>query len=378
METLILVGASVRAMALSAVRAGYAPYAIDFYADRDLADLCPSVRVASYGRELLEALAAAPDAPWLYTGGLENHPRLVDRLAALRPLLGNPGAVLRRVRKPTLLAAVSRRAGLEFPAMCPVSERPADKERWLVKARGSSGGLGVWLGTDMQPQARRKRGEYLQQYIQGEAASSVFAAAGGNATLLGTTRQLLGRDFALNRPFLYAGSLGPLLLREEETASLRRLGDLLAKEFGLAGLFNVDYVRTADAIWVIEVNPRYSASIEVLERVSDIDFLHRHIAECAQSEILPQDTAAPNRFAGKAIVYARADAIVSSALERVIEQWNVPRRPVGIADLPRIGDQIAIGQPAVTVFAEAGTAEAAEVELRRRVEEVQGVLSTEY
>src|SRR6187431_1478558 len=104
MGPLILVGASVRAAAFSALRAGFSPYAIDLFADRDLAAVCPAVKVANYPRGLLAALYRAPDAPWIYTGGLENHPRLVDQMAAIRLLLGNCGEALRRVREPEQVA----------------------------------------------------------------------------------------------------------------------------------------------------------------------------------------------------------------------------------------------------------------------------------
>src|SRR5438105_3281580 len=85
MNPLILLGASIRAAAFSALRAGFTPYAIDLFADRDLAAVGPAVKISRYPQDFLSALAAAPQAPWLYSGGLENYPQLVDRLAAVRP-----------------------------------------------------------------------------------------------------------------------------------------------------------------------------------------------------------------------------------------------------------------------------------------------------
>src|SRR6266481_3262332 len=104
MQSLIVLGASARAAAFSARRAGFQPYAIDLFADRDLAAICPAEKIRRYPYDFLVSLAAAPRAPWIYTGGLENFPRLVDLLATLRPLLGNPGSVLRQVRDPLRLA----------------------------------------------------------------------------------------------------------------------------------------------------------------------------------------------------------------------------------------------------------------------------------
>src|SRR5205085_3988127 len=113
MRTLILVGASVRGAACSAARAGYEPYSIDLFADRDLAALGPAVKIARYPADFLAALAEAPSAPWIYTGGLENYPRVVDRLATSRALLGNRGGVLRDIRDPAQVMQLAREASCQ-------------------------------------------------------------------------------------------------------------------------------------------------------------------------------------------------------------------------------------------------------------------------
>src|SRR5262245_17294409 len=113
--TLILVGASVRAAAFSAARAGFQPYSIDLFADRDLAALGPAVKNSCYPADFLPAIEAAPTTPWIYTGGLENYPRLVDRLAQSRPLLGNRGDVLRKVRDPVLFMQAARDVSCQNP-----------------------------------------------------------------------------------------------------------------------------------------------------------------------------------------------------------------------------------------------------------------------
>src|SRR5437588_4078159 len=131
----IVLGASVRAAAFSATRARLAPYAIDLFADRDLKAVCPAVRIERYPHDFLSQLALAPDAPWLYAGGLENYPSLVDTLAAIRPLRGNCGRVLRAVRDPARLAETAIAAGCGFPEIRPLADvdRGADQGNWLIK-----------------------------------------------------------------------------------------------------------------------------------------------------------------------------------------------------------------------------------------------------
>jgi predicted ATP-grasp superfamily ATP-dependent carboligase len=373
MRPLIVLGASVRAAAFSAIRAGFAPYAIDTFADLDLAALCPAAKIARYPGEFLQALAAAPEAPWLYTGGLENHPRLVDRLAEIRPLLGNGGSVLRRVRDPQYLAKAVQAAGLPFPKTASSGADATTDRTWLVKPRRSGGGLGIRFAT-AGDFTHLPRGAYLEEHIAGEAASAVFVAAGRQATLVGMTRQLLGRDFSLTQPFLYAGTIGPLTLREIELASVQALGHALAREFDLAGLFNVDFVRTKENLWPLEVNPRYSSSVEVLERAAGIDCVGWHVAACETAGLPEQPLFMEMAMHGKAIVYAPRDAIVATRFDALVDEWNQPGVQPLIADLPRVGESLRTGQPVATVFAQANTVRSVELELHARVAAVHAVL----
>jgi predicted ATP-grasp superfamily ATP-dependent carboligase len=383
MKRLILLGASVRAAAHSAIRAGFTPYAIDLFADRDLAVVCRAVRIERYPRDYAAALAAAPAAPWIYTGGLENYPRLIDRLARIRPLWGNGGKGLRDVRDPRMLAEVVREAGLRFPETVSsprdrrrleeLSCRGAADQNWLVKRRRSSGGLGVrfWTGGPVP------RGAYLQRYIEGQPASALFVAANRRATLLGTSQQLIGRDFGIHdRPFLYAGSIGPLALSNEQMAQLTSLGHLLAQRFGLVGLIGVDFVLAGGEVFVLEVNPRYTASVEVLERAHQFDSVSLHVAACEHGELPPVRPSPTSPFVGKAIVYAGRDGVVPDEFDQLVRDLNRPGRPALIADLPAIGQPIRAGQPVVTVFTDGKSADDVTAALQAAASNVTQVLES--
>src|SRR5205807_3302051 len=89
-ESLLIFGASTRAAAFSALRAGLAPWCADLFADADLAARCPVTQVPSAGYPQQFRLLARADifGPWMYTGGLENHPGLVHSIAMHRSFLG--------------------------------------------------------------------------------------------------------------------------------------------------------------------------------------------------------------------------------------------------------------------------------------------------
>ena len=75
---LAIVGASVRAAAFSAVRAGFEVVAADLFADADLRAICETTRIESgYPDALADWLASTECDGWLFTGALENHHEVV-------------------------------------------------------------------------------------------------------------------------------------------------------------------------------------------------------------------------------------------------------------------------------------------------------------
>ena len=374
---LIILGASARAAAFSALRAGLIPYAIDQFADCDLCDTCQAVKIENYPADFATLLASAPSAPWIYTGGLENYPRLVAQMAAMRPLYGNPAEVLREVRKPEVLAKRLREAGLAVPALRtspPVD--PSEDEKWLRKPRHSSAGLGIrWHQAGGAPPGTSR--SYYQKFIAGASCSAVFVAHGGECELLGATDQQSGSPGLLAEPFLYAGSAGPRMLSAGETSQLQRLGEVLTGDFDLRGLFNVDYVDDGAKIWPLEVNPRYSASIEVLEYALGESFLARHVAQFGPK--LPKISKGFNletcRFAAKGIVYAPTDCRVTARMHQLRKEWNSDPLYPFVADIPREGDLIRRGHPVVTVLAKGPNLVATKGILAERMSEVLTALS---
>ncbi|NOX53525.1 MAG: hypothetical protein GXP27_03640, partial [Planctomycetes bacterium] len=77
-ETLLIVGASPRAAAQSARRAGLQPVCIASFEDEDLAATARTVAWPRNLKELIRLAESLPPGPWMYTGALENRPGLID------------------------------------------------------------------------------------------------------------------------------------------------------------------------------------------------------------------------------------------------------------------------------------------------------------
>ena len=173
---IIVLGASARAAAFSALRAGMRPYAIDLFADTDLVDVCPAVKIKRYPHDFEQALAEAPQAPWIYTGGLENYPDLVERMSVLRPLYGNGPEVLRKVRDPELLAAcLAGNEEFRVPEIRTTAPEAGSDKEWLRKPRRSSAGLGI-RRAELQKRREHEEHFYYQEFVHGPCRSAIYLA----------------------------------------------------------------------------------------------------------------------------------------------------------------------------------------------------------
>jgi uncharacterized protein len=343
------------------------------FADLDLQKVCPVVCLARqhYPQGLVALMKKAPAAPWMYTGALENWPRLVGKLAQVRPLWGNRPSVLRQVRHPWRVEAVLREAGLACPKAWDCSRPPPQLGRWLVKPLAGAGGRGI---TEWQREQTPGRGFYLQEFIEGTACSAVYIAAGERAVLLGVTRQLIGEPWLFASGFQYCGSVGPLALGDATRSIFAKLGDVYAKSFALRGLFGVDCVLRDGVPFAVEINPRYTASVEVLERALGIQALTRHWQAFHSRPTDAMVPAPPRRIVGKAILFARHTMTVPAIAPWSVgldQSWTELR---AFADIPPGGDVITQGQPVMTIFAQADSVASCIAALKNLAREVNWLL----
>ena len=375
----LIVGASARAAAHSAIRAGLAPFAVDQFGDTDLRLVCPAILVQEYPCDVVDHFSMIDAAlPWMYTGALENYPDLIERLAAMRALWGNDANVVRQVRDPWQLHATLSAADIAIPAVRSLADAPPTKGRWLVKSPHNSGGNGVrdWSSPET---IAVKEPAYLQQFIDGKPTSAVFVAAGGRSRLLGASEQLIGTTWAGADGYRYVGSLATTNVSSQITAQFDRIGGALAASFGLAGLFGVDAIESNGLIWPVEVNPRYTASIEVIERQRGIAAIDLHVQACRNGALPAIDPFMPDTplCVGKVILFARRDVTVSDALIERVTALNADTKWPTVADIPQPGTPIQRGAPILTVLVQTTDVSSAQEQLQSTVGELESLLSSQ-
>ncbi len=371
-QSLAIVGASTRSAAASAVRAGFQPLAADLFADADLQRIATTTRIRPYPEGFLDWLRAVEPPAWMYTGALENYPELVDQMAWIAPLIGNSGDVLARVRSPWELANVLRHANLLFPETHGSAEGLPTDGSWLAKTYNGASGSGVReLDGAISPLGDAP--VCFQQRIAGIPCGAVFVALDGTSMLLGVTRQLIGESWLGAHEFQYAGSIGLLPIAETTHVAIEKMGEVLTREFELSGIFGVDFILDGDRAWAIEVNPRYTASVEICERATGANAITSHVVDWPDSQInrLKSSTSFNKLTHGKATLFAKRDIVMTNEFAEMALAEALRKPWPTLADVSSAGTVIEAGRPILTVFAEGPTVEGVEQRLRQRVLELE-------
>ena len=371
--TLILIGASVRSLAFSCIRAGYQPWCIDLYADEDLAKNCPTTLITkSFPDEISDLIKAAPKVPILYTGGLENHSALLHFLSAQRTILGITGRTLYNLRNIPGFYKLLKSKQINTPAIIISMKDLNNETSYLRKPKYRSGGLGI-KPFDPSKQAMVDDSDfYYQEFINGESRSAIFCFTESGFELLGLSIQSSGTQSLHANDFLYSGNMGPVKPCNSELKELQTIGKIISSNYRPRGLLGLDYILNDSKVYPLEINPRYTASMEVLELALGQNFITKHLQAFGIKPIYENPAPSETTVIGKAIYYAPHDVLIpKEAPWHSIEANPLLFSP--FADIPKTGSAIHKGSPVITVFAKADSLTEVKVQLKTRTSQLDSL-----
>ena len=356
-------GVSVRSLARSAIAAGYDVLSADGYGDRDLLEAVPPparhLTVSPFDPGAVATHVTMPYDAVAYTSNFENHPEALEQLSAGRVVLGNPPDVLREVRQAERVHDVLEGCGLASPRVYAAAHDAAlhSAGRDLVAKPRRSGGR-RW-----RPSEPLLDGELLQEWVEGEPASLVFVADGRDAAALGVTRQLIGDAAFGAAGHRWCGNLlgnaatSVLPMQDEVVARALAAAQALTRAFGLRGINGIDFIaRNGEAV-VIEVNPRWTAAVELVERSLRLSLFAAHAAG-SEGVLLALPHPGSDDIIGKAVVFAPEGWTAPDTDEWLADQM--------ISDVPLSGSPVPRGAPICTVFATGETAAVCHDALKER------------
>ena len=372
-----LVGASVRSAAQSARRAGYCVIGIDRFGDVDTRQCCDQFatfdELAGFSDEEVGKWSDQNPTTYLLTvGGISGEgSRIIDRLSGTSRLVGPNRDQARLLQDPRWLSETADEAGTGFPTTVSFSSaKPSPAEKfprhetarngWLIKSydalRPSCGGLAVrWVRTDRSSTVTCPSRRYLQQWIPGRCFGASFFSDGRDVCLLGVCRSSFHRIEDL--PFVYAGSRGPLRLHARVNDQLDRLGRSIVRRSGLFGLFGVDVIIGRDQkVHLIEINPRWTASSELVERAitrsrpgrAKCSLIGEMLRGTSVDDIrsVVRDSRESEQVYWKRIVFARHDG----RFQGVTVPRDFAAANIELADIPAEGRRIRRHEPILSVI----------------------------
>ena len=341
----LIAAASGRALAASARSAGYAPLVVDFFADDDtraMAKACVRLDGGVACGFQIDALLAACErlaeeaqiAGFVYGSGFEDRPAILDAIERRWRLLGNRAGIVSRLKNPLAFAALCRDCAIPHP---PTSlDRPIDASGWLARQRGGAGGGHIRAAHD---ESTADAQTYYQGRVAGRPVSALVLANGVRGSVVGFSEQWASPTSG--RPFRYGGAVRPAALAPTMTQSLTSAVQRLLRRAPLVGLNSVDFLVSDDQFWLLEVNPRPGATLDIFESDNALDdtLFARHIAAC--NGTLPP----PSRQSGaRAAEVLRAECDVVSSPRMDWPIWARDRQPAG--------SFVAKGEPFCTILAD--------------------------
>jgi predicted ATP-grasp superfamily ATP-dependent carboligase len=201
---------------------------------------------------------------------------------------------------------------------------------------------------------------YAQQYLEGKPVSLFFLASEGLVEVLGFNEQWLNPAASL--PFRYGGAVSNIKLAKNVEVQLVQAAQKLTQAFNLKGLNSLDAIIKNDDAYILEINPRLSATFDLYpDKAANI---LRHIQAC-QSEIIQSGLicGSPNVLTAIKVCHAHAIVYAPNALAVSADfDW-----PEWVTDTPLDITYMEAQKPVCTVAAMAENSEAAKQLAQSRV-----------
>ncbi|MDD2722663.1 MAG: ATP-grasp domain-containing protein [Methylovulum sp.] len=346
---LLILANSARMLAQAAHQAGFIPIVIDLYADRDTRESAHAWRQVDSLREDDIAPAVAfflnhyPVKRAVYGSGFEAFPESLAYLQQRLQLCGNSPETFANIIDKHYFFQVL--ASLNIPYPISVFSAPDDKNDWLSKPLRGQGGVGIktWLADSVVA------GCYWQRQQSGIPHSVLFLADGHHVQVIGFNRQwtvAIGTE-----AFVFAGVINQTGLSDQQKALIGGWLGKLVPAFNLTGLNSLDFLQNGEDLWVLEINPRPSASMQLYAG----DLMTQHINACAR-RLSPIMDFPPVQSCACQIIYAPCDLPIPDTM-----QW-----PENCLDIPPSGVICRKGQPICSIIAHHKTAQSVCEQLQYR------------
>ena len=370
---------------VAAIAAGFEVIAIDAFADVDTKRFAQQVIAVKQTNgnfdtadflNKIQSIALDSCLGLVYGSGFEGNVELLTELAKQLPIIGNMPQTVAQIKSPADFFKVLDDLNITHPEVCfgQLGNVIDNASGWLLKRAGGAGGMHIQKAVVDTSLAK---GEYFQSEIIAKINNSklsvnslravtpvslLFLGNGKAAQLIGFNQQLLAATEG--HPCRYGGVVSHYPLAKSTQQVLLDAADKLTKHYALRGLNSLDVMveegALGEQVWVLEINPRLSASVG-LYQFENANLVDLHIEACTRLEGLGDSV-----FLPKAFEESRAHGIFYAPFDFCIKQditW-----PTWVVDTPQPNTYVKKDEPVCTVIADGVSCELAYQQLLTRLE----------
>ncbi len=359
--------------------------AIDAFADQQTVAVAHATFVVPYdeyglnAQALLDIIAKFDANEYLgfvYGSGFEAQASLLEKLAKFIPLIGNLPSSVQAVKSPTGFFAALMQNSIHYPQTYIAQDVTRSSSGQLQTAgylQKFSGGCG---GTHIQKMSDTwlsHASYYFQEPMVGRPVSLLFLADAHHIAVVGFNEQWLSPTATM--PFRYGGAVSQIKLSANVAQQLRYAAQTLTQQFSLVGLNSLDAIVRDDIAYILEINPRLSASFDLYESdLAQMNLMHRHIQTSLQAmslQTLHLKEYVPVKLQSKAhaVIYAAQDMQIAATFVWPAWVQDCPYLPLNSASM-----RFLAGQPICTVVAQAVDADTAKQAVYARVNIIKHLL----
>lgn len=249
-------------------------------------------------------------------------------------------------------------------AMGPTIDTTQANQRWIWKKLRSSGGLGVKFVDQeklsdpsfLQANFYSESG-VLQEYVTGKSIGVSFLSSDHGTFILGMAESLPSQPHIWS-DFIYRGSIAPVSIPDWIDSAIHDFANAVAHSTGWHGVWQADLMLCGQELYLVEINPRWTASMELIAYGYDLPLVtwHTHCRQFVESDwkriqviLRAAHKKTRSRFR-KEILYASEDRIVSA---NECESWwqrrwiarESNKSGLWYADIPQAYSTLPMGAP---------------------------------
>ncbi|WP_455277579.1 ATP-grasp domain-containing protein [[Eubacterium] cellulosolvens] len=394
LKFLVLGLVDVASITQSANKAGHSVFTLDLFGDLDTRKYSKKSLsiLKEYGRNPIKDLEL-PDKflnlakklikennidAILLASGLDDEGQLLQSLHDLVPILGNEPAKIEKVRNRHHFFNELRKLKIQFPETKFVNNLHegllASRDigfPLVIKPTKGYGGIGIRMceeRKDLQDFLNDKPDDewIIQEFIAGTPASVSIIADGSNSKILTLNEQLLKvEEFGQKEEFRFTGNIVPLEATEDLLQRCEELTNKIVSKFELKGSNGIDLIITdrSDEINIIEVNPRFQATLECIERYLGVNLVDLHLKACNQEELPTNLNKPQSKFVGRGILYSKSNIKTPN-----LTKFDFTR------DIPNPGLEIPEGEPICSVITDSSSREKCLQEMKKSAKMIYDVV----